>query len=268
MKIMILADVHINKAVEENRKKITFNALKNAFKTIPCDLAVFLGDLIHGPDYGNDRESFINDLRNALKFTGNVPFAYVFGNHDSEGAVSKEEILKIVGENKNSLTNGENYVLKMNGETLLFIDSGSEYDGPESCYDVVKPNVINWAKEQIKGEKAILFQHIIIPDIRDVIEQDDNGVFRFKDGVDYTGEMNEEPCPPDINTGELEILSPYLKAMVFGHDHINNFECELKGVKIIQCSCTSVNGYEYPEYQQPTVRLLDTETMTTEIINV
>jgi len=268
MKIMIVADVHMRTEVELFRQKRNFEALQYAFKTVPCDLAVFLGDLMHGPDYGNDRERYVSNLRKALDATNNVPFAFVFGNHDDECIMTKSEILSIMGEYKNSLTRGENYVLRMGGETLLFIDSGSEYDGHESHYDIVRPHVINWAKEEIKNEKAILFQHIIVPDIIDVVEQFEPDKFRFKKGFAYSGNINERPCPPDINTGELQTLAPFLKAMVFGHDHINNFECELEGVKIIQCACTSISGYEWPLFKQPTVRMLDTETMTTQIINV
>lgn len=266
MKILIAADVHIRTKVEPQRRGRTLQALRTAFQTVPCDLAVFLGDLMHGPDYGDDRERFLCDLREALDATGDVPFAFVFGNHDAESAVTKEEILRVIGEYPNARVQGENYVLRIGGETLLFIDSGSEYDGPESHYDIVRPHVLQWAKQQIEGERAILFQHIIIPDILDLVEPDNSGVWRFKPGVAYAGELHERPCPPDLNTGELEILAPYLKAMVFGHDHVNSFTCTMQGVRLIQCAAASVSGYEYP--QEPTVRLLDTATMTTEIIHV
>ena len=266
MKIMIVADAHMRTKVNKSRQKRSFEALQNAFNKVPCDFAVILGDLMHGPDYGDDKERFIYDLRRALDTTNNLPFAFVFGNHDPESSVTKEEILSIIGEYKNSMTKGQNYVLRIGGETLLFIDSGSEYDGPESYYDIVRPDVINWAKEEIKAERAILFQHIIIPDILDYTEDFGDNKCRFKTGFDYTGEINERPCSPDINTGELEILAPNLKAMVFGHDHVNSFECELMGVKIIQCPSCSVSGYEWP--QNPTVKVLDTDTMTTRIYDV
>lgn len=266
MKIMIVADVHIRTKVEPARRARTMEALKKAFSCVPCDLAIFLGDLMHGPDYGDDKERFLSDLKEALDATGDVPFAFVFGNHDAESAVTKDEILHVLGTYDNSLTQGENYVLHPDGEMLLFIDSGSEYDGEESHYDIVRPAVIDWAKQQIAGKQAILFQHIIVPDIMDVVEADGEGNWQFKDGFAYTGKLNERPCPPDINTGELEILAPHLKAMAFGHDHVNSFECDLHGVKIIQCAAASVSGYEYP--QEPTVRLLDTKTMTSEIIPV
>ncbi len=265
MKMMIVADVHQRTKVNSLRRKRTTKALKKAFSAVDCDMAVLLGDLMHGPDYGDDKERYLHDLREVLDATGDVPFAFVFGNHDDECAMTKGEILNVMSAYKNSLTEGENYVLHRGGETLLFIDSGAEYHGEESHYDVVKPEVISWAKQAIEGEKAILFQHIIIPDIIDVIEKRGRQ-YRFRDGFAYSGKLKERPCPPDINTGELEILAPHLKAMVFGHDHINSFACTLNGVKMIQCPSAGVNGYEWP--QRPCVRLLDTETLTTEIIRI
>ena len=61
MKIMILADVHIRNKVSPERQERTFKALKTAFSDVKCDLAVFLGDLVHGPDYEDDRDSYIAD---------------------------------------------------------------------------------------------------------------------------------------------------------------------------------------------------------------
>ncbi|MBQ5995611.1 MAG: metallophosphoesterase [Clostridia bacterium] len=266
MKIMLVADVHQRTGVNKLRRKRTLRGLKYAFSSIDCDLIVFLGDLVHGPDY-KDKERYFADLREVLDLTGEKPFAYVFGNHDDECLVTKEEILGVIGEYKNTLTDGRNYVLNIDSETLVFIDSGSYYDGEESCYDVVKEETILWAKSETEGKKAIAFQHIIVPDIIKLLDEKRGRKRpRFKQEVEYTGKLKERPCPPDINTGELASLAPNLKGMVFGHDHVNDFECMLEGVKIIQCAASGVNCYEYP--QRPTVKLLDTETMTTEKIRI
>lgn len=267
MKIMIAADVHQRTKVSVLRRRRTLKGIKKAFSEIPCDLAVFLGDLIHGPDYGEDKDKFKRDLLEVLSLTGNVPFAYVFGNHDDECAMTKAEISEIISEYPNAVTTGENRIIEMCGETLVFIDSGSYYEGEGSYYDTVKNETIQWAKEQLEGKKGILFQHIIIPDIAQQIKKTGLNKYRFKEGFEFTGKLREHPCPPDINTGELEKLAPCLKAMVFGHDHLNNFECSLTGVKIIQCAASGINCYEFPK-RRPTVRLLDTETLRTEEIHI
>ena len=107
MKILIVADVHMRRAVDVSRQNRSFEALRNAFSKVPCDLAVILGDLMHGPDYRDNREGYIADLRKALDATGDVPFAFAFGNHDAEGALTKSEILEVMGEYPNALTRGK-----------------------------------------------------------------------------------------------------------------------------------------------------------------
>lgn len=262
MKILLIADVHNCPEVSKERRSRTIKGLKKLIDTTPCDLIVFLGDTVPGCDFGSvGLDKYESYLREIYDLTKNIPFATVFGNHDDECKLTKEEILDMISAYPNSLTNGRNYVLNIENETLLFIDSGSYYEGEGSCYDVVKPEIIEWAKNEIKGKKAILFQHIIVPDIREITEGN-----RFKDGVKYTGEIREDPCPPDINTGELKELAPYLKAAAFGHDHENSFETEMMGVKLIQCAGSGYNSYEYP--QPPTAKLLDTETLITKTIKI
>ena len=261
MKILLIADVHHRPKVNKHRQKKTIKGLKKLIDSCPCDLIVFLGDTVHGPDFENDRALYRKYLTEVLDTTKNIPFATVFGNHDDECDIAKEEILEMISAYPNSVTNGKNFVKKIDNETLLFIDSGSYYEGEGSCYDVVKPEVIEWAKGETEGEKTILFQHIIVPDIREITEKSS-----FKKGVSYTGKIKEPPCPPDINTGELEELSPYLKAAVFGHDHKNSFETEMMGVKLIQCAGSGLECYEYP--QRPSAKLLDTKTLKTELIKI
>ncbi len=262
MKILIVSDVHSRKNVSERKQKKTVAGVKRVIEATPCDLIVFLGDVVHGPDFKKDDGDYEAHLREVLDLTGNTPFAFVFGNHDDECAVTKEEILSIIASYPNSLTKGKNYVLHMQGETLLFIDSGSYNEN--GGYDVVRQEVIDFAKEEIKGKKAVLFQHIIVPDIMNCVA--DGRKARFKKDVLYIGRLGETPCPPNENTGELEQLSPYLKGAVFGHDHKNTFELQLKGVRIIQCGGCGYNSYE--KLCRRSVKLLDTKTMTSELIYI
>ncbi len=267
MKILIIADVHNRPDAD----KKTLVRLKKAIDSIACDLIVFLGDMVHGPAVKENYEKYLCEV---LDLTASRPFATVFGNHDDECYFSKEQILEVMKTYKNCLTKGRDYVLKMDGETLLFMDSGSYYKGEESFYDIVKQEQIDWAKSKIYGEKAILFQHIIMPDIMEWIEcsriwklravWDSKGFCRFKKDVHYSGRLGERPCPPDVNTGELEQLCSNLKAAVFGHDHKNTFELDLMGVRFIQCAGSGSNSYD--KYCKSSVKVLDTKTLETKLI--
>lgn len=265
MKILLIADVHNRPKTSKLAHNKTLKDVKKAIDKIEADLIVFLGDTVHGPDFKEVDEPYEPYLREVLDLTGNKPFAYLFGNHDDECDFSKEQILEIVNSYPNSITNGRNYVHKMCDETLLFIDSGSYYETDESLYDVVPQNIIDWAENEIKGKKAIAFQHIIVPDIMKLVEKRGR-LFRFKKGIKHSGYMLEKPCPPDIMTNELSQLAPYLKGMVFGHDHVNSFELELNGVKLIQCEGAGYNCYD--KHHWSSVKLLDTKTMITKKIKL
>ncbi len=267
MKILLIADVH-NKP---HGSKNTLLKIKKAIDADSADLIVFLGDIVHGPAVYADYEKY---LRQVLDLTGDIPFATVFGNHDDECETSKKEILDIMMKYPNCLTKGQNYCLNIMGECLLFIDSGSYYLGSGSFYDTVKKEQIEFAANQIKGKSAILFQHIIFPDITQALEEldhaekgavpDDGKYYRFKEGIIYSGKLGEKPCPPDINTGELDSLKANLKCAVFGHDHKNTFELMLKGIKIIQCGGSGNNSYD--KRCRSSVKLLDTKTLETKTV--
>lgn len=274
MKILLIADVHNRPLASAHSREKTLMRLKKVITNTPCDLIVFLGDIVHGPDFKEVNADYGCYLRQVLDITGDIPFATVFGNHDDECDVSKKEILEIIKSYKNALTKGENYVLNIKDETLLFIDSGSYYDGEASYYDTVKQPVIDWAVNEIRGKKAILFQHIIVPDIFNVIDEykhfrpfciyNGGKWLRFKKCTQKIGSMFERPCPPEINTAELEQLAPYLKGAVFGHDHLNTFELDLMGVRLIQCGGSGTNCYD--KHFPSSVKMLDTATMETKKI--
>lgn len=275
MKILLVADVHNRPKTKLRDKRRTLDGLKKAIENSNADLIVFLGDVVHGPDFKEVDDQYEPYLRQVLDLTKGYPFAYVFGNHDDECDISKDKILNIISTYPNSVTKGKNYVVDMLGERLLFVDSGSYYDGEESLYDTVKPSVIKWAGEQIEGSKAILFQHIIVPDIFDVMIQKNHFVpfwahgdgrwVKFKKNIHHKGRLGERPCPPSINTGELKSLAPSLKGACFGHDHVNDFELDLMGVRIIQCPGAGYNCYD--KRKKSCVKILDTTNMTTTKIN-
>ena len=274
MRILLVADVHSRPFAKQKATNVTLFGLKNAIQKANADLIVFLGDIVHGPDFQKSNEPYEKYLRRVLDLAGNTPFATVFGNHDDECNVTKDEILDMISAYPNSLTNGRNYVVDMMDEKLLFIDSGSYYDGDESYYDIVDDDTVAWAKNEIVGQKAILFQHIIVPDIMTLCDEKpyyvpfwaygDKHSVRLKKDVEHIGKMRERPCPPSIPTTELTELSPYLKGACFGHDHLNDFELEHMGVKIIQCRGAGYCCYD--NHFPSGVKILDTKSMTTESI--
>lgn len=268
MKILLIADVH-DKLFGSLK---TIRNLKKAVQKTPCDLIVFLGDTVHGPS--TPHFIYKKRLRRAVSVACGKPFATVFGNHDDECKTTKDEILHWLQEIPNCKTKGRNYVLDYGDTRLLFIDSGSYCKGEESFYAYVDKAAIDWAKEQANGRRTILFQHIIMPDIIELLEESDvkkdgfikdgSKWYKFKEGHPLAGSLRERPCPPDFNSGELDALKNHICCAVFGHDHLNDFETDIKGVRFIQCAGAGSNSYD--RHHPSSIKLLDTNTLKTSTI--
>ena len=114
-------------------------------------------------------------------------------------------------------------------------------------YDYFKDNQIQWYKDMVayaKGlpgganAKSLMFYHIPLPEINDAYDkamagEDGASKVAYKvNGVDTYGEKGEDPCCPDHNSGFFEVIDEldYTTGMYFGHDHINNFIVNYKGV--------------------------------------
>lgn len=198
-----------------------------------------------------------------------VPIAIVFGNHDAETTVNKEEQMEIYSSYTNSISHNEgsiaygcgNYNVPIysseNSSKLLYnlwmIDSNM-YDDINGGYDYVRQSQIDWyvnTSNELKAQNnglpvpSLMFQHIIVPDIYDALLQVEAGTEGAigHNGNHYvlnptntkSGVMRERPCPPITNSGQFDAVVNQgdVVAMVFGHDHTNTFIVEHRGVDLI-----------------------------------
>lgn len=197
--ILILADIHMS-GVEWKWTKKHIEAAIN--KSQP-DLVVLLGDNITGRYPGVSVEK----VNSAIKQIGqmfekrNIPFTFVFGNHDHEGLcelglterTAKEHILSRFsafscclaekGENMTGLGNYNRLIYDSFGEkplfNLWFMDSNPYAPENEGGgYGYVHRDQLDWYEktaEKLKKENAgkplpsFLFQHIIMPEIYEVL---------------------------------------------------------------------------------------------------
>ena len=116
------------------------------------DLVVFLGDMIHGRDLrGEDRVRKAIDAVVSPVVSRGIPFTLVFGNHDEECGISKEEQLKMYQSYPGCLAVyggdlpgcGNNYLVLENDAhpkspvVLWFMDSGSYAEEGKGTYGYV-----------------------------------------------------------------------------------------------------------------------------------
>ncbi|WP_053367721.1 metallophosphoesterase family protein [Bacillus sp. FJAT-27245] len=219
------------------------------------DLVVFTGDLIYSPNSADPKAALRGAIEPAVK--ANVPWAAVFGNHDTEEGISKEELLSVMKESHYCLAEaGEvsgtgNFIVELAGSTaeepqwaFFFLDSGM--DNPNKLvggYDFIKRDQIEWyvkessaLKERYSAAPAELhFFHIPLPEYKQVWESGN-----------YAGNMKEgEICSPEVNSGLFSAMVEMgnVKGTFVGHDHLNDFCGELYGVKLCYGRATGYNGY-------------------------
>ena len=268
-KILILSDMHN----PENMPVWTEKFVAYAMKTESPDLVVLLGDNTYGHYKGVTDEKNLKSARKIVSLLGDTPFAVVFGNHDHEGfpEISEEKAKKILfdcyKESPNCLMQQGDYSINIkdsNGEkdifSLYFVDSGTY--AKEGGYAYVGKAQLDWYRKECDKNgnlPSYLFQHIIFPEVYDLMHesilplpgytkgQGKRGwkFYKFKKGTLISGNMNEGPCPPDINGGQFETIKEKgnMVACFFGHDHTNDFVCDCQGVKLANVPSPSFYTY-------------------------
>ncbi len=206
-----------------------------------------------------------------------IPFAMIYGNHDDRNSFTKDEQADIyrgyscnLGLDDPDSPDCATYNLPIYSEdgtqvkfNIWMLDSAWHDKEQDKCFEIVKPEAIEWYKKksaQLKAENggqpvpSLMFQHIPMIEQLELIEECDKSFkgavkgpdgkyFKLKDGV--PGVMGEYPCTVAEKTGQLEAIKECgdVKAVVFGHDHQNCFIGTVDGVELIQTSCASFRCY-------------------------
>jgi 3',5'-cyclic AMP phosphodiesterase CpdA len=249
-KIVQFTDIHWTDGNESNQK--TQKLMERILEEEQPDLIALTGDTIYGPEVEAPEKA----LSAALAPIGEAPFLFVFGNHDTEGGVPKEKIESILCKRKGSLFSSGprdlyglgNYtveVLGSDGETawvLYCLDSGMMNDNIVcEGYDYIKWNQIQWYweqsssfRERYPSHKALSFFHIPLMEFH---EAWDSGI--------CVGEKNETICSPKQNSGFFSAAMEQgnMRGIFVGHDHINDFDGDLYGIRLVYGRATGHNTY-------------------------
>ncbi len=232
-KIVQFTDTHINLAKQSNLR--IYQTVEDIINIENPDVVIFTGDIMTGAG-AKDAYDRLVPLMKKVK----TPWAVVFGNHESEGNISRKELADYLQElpfclNKdNEETYGNsNFILEVKGnnqkiEALLYcMDSNT--------YSTLKPSVegygwfdfsqVKWYRQKSKeytransGQPlpALAFFHIPLPEYVHAWENDIHPPIGLK---------NEDECSPDINTGMYSAMleSGDVMGTFVGHDHINDY---------------------------------------------
>ena len=266
---------------------LTKDYIEKTVDKVKPDLIILTGDNIAGYDV-KENEAAENAIREYMDIfeEKKIKVAAVFGNHDDEETeLTKEEQIAVyesydcyVGEKgfcfKDRVGTYNLPIMKSDGSgygfNLWLTDSGTyntenDYGG----YACVYKEQIEWYKEtsaKLKKENggkavpSINFQHIIVPEIFDALNEVKllwfGRVIRRENALndktryyalpkDAKGALREYPCPPYFNNGQYDAMLEMgdVLATVSGHDHENTFEIDYKGIKIINTPTIGFHSY-------------------------
>jgi hypothetical protein len=256
-KIVQFTDTHVN--IKKGQNIDIFNYFQKIIDIEKPDLAIVTGDVV-SQDEVNEAYKFFVDLFEKEK----LPWAVVFGNHDSGDSSSREDIAAFLENlpfclNKQvdgGITGSSNFVLQIYGKStrpeavLYCMDSNSN--------STLKPKVdgygwfdlsqIGWycdKSEQLtqanegKPLPALAFYHIPLPEYN--LAWNDSNAIRV-------GEKREKICCPDINTGMFAAMVKCGDVMgtFVGHDHYNDFVVGYYDIALAYGRASKIRNQEPP----------------------
>jgi 3',5'-cyclic AMP phosphodiesterase CpdA len=219
------------------------------------DLVIFTGDVIDSGGCRDPRASFRQAVAPVEERA--IPWAAVFGNHDAEYGVTREELMAVqqacrccLSEPGPTGVSGVgNYVLRIHGAAsdrvaavLYCLDSGSYAPQRVGGYDWIRRDQIAWYVRESAALAAasggplpaLAFFHIPLPEYAEVWER-----------RTCYGTKLEEVCCPRLNSGFFQALVEMgdVMATFVGHDHINDYWGELYGIRLCYGRATGFNTY-------------------------
>ncbi|MBQ6454439.1 MAG: metallophosphoesterase, partial [Coriobacteriales bacterium] len=246
------------------------------------DLVVLDGDNTWLMDNEDDLRGCVADIAAPMEDRG-IPWAHVYGNHDAEGSApdkaSQHAIYTIhphcvSQQGPGDIYGMENYVLPIlahDSDEIVFniwcIDSGEYISGKlrnqlypdqsmfrglrNSHYAHVSPSVVNWYYQQSKaiedelGRKVpgIMFAHIPV--------QECYALWLNRNSLEPTGSKHDSVCSGELNSGLFAdaLERGDVKAMVFGHDHYNDYAADYCGIRLCYSSTVSELGRYTPDVE-------------------
>ncbi len=277
-RILILSDVQ---ADPPEPSKYTLQVIRNVTEREDPDLVVFTGDNSVRCTDEETLQIYLTAMTSYMEENG-IAWAHVFGNHDDENALARDRQQAVyesfpycVSKTGPADIQGvSNYVLPVysSDETktepifaVWGMDTGNWYNdaglagegvnlgtpmfqgNPDCKYAYMPFSQIAWyyetslAIEDYLGYKlpGLMCHHIPIQEYYEVVANKD------MESVNFTGEQQEYIGSGPLNSGLFTAMLERgdIKAVVSGHDHVNNYTGEYGGINLCYAGCISYDTY-------------------------
>ncbi len=247
-KIVQFTDTHIGKGGKTTEYRgiqadKTFDRISRVIRHEGPDFVVFTGDIVTA----GDAVGCWNRLMDTISVL-QVPFCVVYGNHDPEAEISREDMSKCIAsapyslnllDKSRSLADVQLEVLSSKGDRpslYLYCMDSHDYSTIEYVdgYGWFTPEQVEWlrnsclATTERNGGKVVpslAFFHICLPEY---VTAWDNGKNTRK------GRSAENECPAALNTGMYAAMVQTGSVMgtFVGHDHDNDYVVAENGIAL------------------------------------
>lgn len=241
-KIIQFTDIHYKKS--DKNSEAALKLINEVLDTEKPDFVVFTGDLI----YAKPVKEGIDDVVNPV-IKRKIPWAYIFGNHDDEFGMSRQQIMDYVSPKPyclaqagdKALSGIGNYIVEVKnknntdsiGALLYFFDSGA-YTSLKQVggYDWIKLDQVLWYTNQSAAYTqsnnnqpypALAFFHIPLPEYP---------IMKSEKYDKLIGSKDEKECNGKLNSGMFAAMRQAGDVMgtFVGHDHDNDYIGEYFGI--------------------------------------
>lgn len=263
------------KGVDVSQTKAAVDAVAQAIDSRNIPFALVFGN--------HDHEGLCDEANGMEEEEAKELILSWFQAYDTCLAVEGEEMTGVGSYNLpiQSSTGEENVF------NLWFMDSNPYTPAEEGGgYGYVHADQTAWYQKTAEALKAenngtplpsLLFQHIIVPEVYEMFTEVEKGTENAVRGHGvrkdkyyvanpeyiYQGSLNEGPCPPDKNHGQFDswLAQGDIIGAFFGHDHVNDFAGEYKGIKLV--AAPAVGFYSYGNHHGVRTITLNESDLTT-----
>lgn len=242
LKVVQLTDLHMGES--SSRDMQTREAVSRILDAeADADLVVLSGDMISGFANRYSQQGWFNQKYQPLMdelSARNLKHAIVLGNHDDEGRLSREDIVRLDRNSPGSLTRAgpehitgaTNYWIDLADSArirarLWFLDSMDRGCAGMTGWGCVAPDAVQWFRQTAARLPAVptaaAFVHIPVPEF----------INAWNRGSNVQGRKGESVCCPSCNSGLFDALREHgIDAIYSGHDHNNDFTAVWQGVRL------------------------------------